>query len=75
MCMLLTGGIPWYLEQMKPHFSAEKNIKRLCFEPQALLLNEFKYIFHDLFGRRSGIYEKIVKLLVDGPLDYETISE
>ncbi len=72
--MSLSGGVPWYLEQIKPHFSAEKNIHHLCFEPQSLLLNEFKHIFHDLFGRRSDIYAKIVKLLVRQPLDYDSIA-
>lgn len=74
MMISLCGGIPWYLEQTKPHLSVEKNIQHLCFEPQSLLLNEFKYIFHDLFGKRTTLYAKIVKCLVPGPLDYDALS-
>lgn len=70
----VSGGIPWYIEQVKPHHSAVANIKHLCFEPQGLLLKEFQYIFHDLFGKRSEIYAKIVALLVRGPLEYQNIA-
>jgi hypothetical protein len=28
----VTGGVPWYLEQIQTHQSADENIKRLCFE-------------------------------------------
>ena len=28
----VTGGIPWYLEQILPHYSADQNIHKLCFE-------------------------------------------
>ncbi len=71
----LTGCIPWYLEQMNPKFSAEDNIKKLCFEPNALMLNEFNRVFHDLFGKRGEIYKRIVKLLVTHTLDYSALAD
>ena len=46
----MTGGIPWYLEQINPKLTALENIRRLCFTPEGLLVDEFKNIFHDLFG-------------------------
>ncbi len=43
----VTGGIPWYIEQINPHQSADENIKRLCFEKNGFLVNEFNRIFND----------------------------
>ena len=71
----ITGGVPWYLELLNPSLSAPENIKQLCFEKDGVLFDEFKQIFHDLFGKRSDIYQNIVKLLVNGPADYQTISK
>jgi len=52
MVLAVTGGVPWYLEQINPALPANENVRRLCFEPDGLLVEEFKYIFHDLFGKR-----------------------
>lgn len=71
----LTGGIPWYLEQINPKLSAQENIRRLCFIPNGLFVDEFKSIFHDLFGKRSENYRKIVEFLANGPADHTTISD
>lgn len=74
MILSITGGIPWYLEQIDPDISALDNIKKLCFQPDGLLVDEFKYIFSDLFGRRGSIYIKIIKYLVRGPAEFEEIA-
>src|SRR3990167_736312 len=71
----LTGCIPWYLEQINPKHSAENNIKKLCFEPNALMLKEFQRVFHDLFGNRGEIYQKIIKYLVEKRYDYSTLAQ
>jgi AAA+ ATPase superfamily predicted ATPase len=60
------GGVPWYLEQIQMHLSADENIKRLCFEKNGLLVHEFDRIFNDLFSSRGEIYKKIIKLLSQG---------
>ncbi len=65
--LAITGGVPRYLELMNPKFSAEENIKRLCFSKNGPLLNEFEHIFADIFSKRSEIYKNIVKQLVKGP--------
>lgn len=62
----VTGGVPWYLEQIQTDQSAEENIKRLCFEKNALLVHEFDRIFNDLFSSRGEIYKKIIKSLSQG---------
>lgn len=71
----LTGGIPWYLEQIHPKLTALENIRRLCFTPDGLFVDEFKNIFHDLFGKRSESYRKIVEFLANGPADNATIAD
>ena len=38
--LCVVGGVPWYLEQIQPHQSADENIKRLCFEKSGLLVHE-----------------------------------
>lgn len=57
------GGIPWYLEQIQPKIAADDNIRNLCFRKNALLVNEFDLIFHDLFARRNETYKKIIEVL------------
>lgn len=71
----LTGCIPWYLEQINPKLSAENNIRNLCFEPNALMLKEYKRVFYDLFGKREDIYQKITAALAEKILDYASLAE
>jgi AAA+ ATPase superfamily predicted ATPase len=53
----ITGGIPWYLEQIQPNYMADQNIQRLCFEKDGLLTTEFDRIFHDLFNGSGQIWK------------------
>lgn len=71
----ITGGIPWYLENIQAKESIDENIKLLCFTPNGLLVNEFDLIFHDLFNRRGDVYKKIVSILAQGMRDYAQIRE
>ena len=71
----ITGGIPRYLEEIQPQYSAEENIQNLCFKKGGLLTHEFEKIFSDLFGRRSQKYQQIVRLLVQGNLEYGDICK
>ena len=68
----ILGGIPWYLEQINPSQMADENIKRLCFEKNSILLDEFDRIFHDLFHDSGTIYKKIIYALESG---MKTVSE
>lgn len=61
----VTGGIPRYLEELRPDLSAEGNLQRLCFEPEGLLFQEFDQIFHDLFLNKGHFYKEIVQAVVD----------
>lgn len=71
----VTGGVPWYIEQISPQLSADENIKRQCFTPGGILFNDFDLIFHELFTKRDEIYKKIIMALSNSPVDYHTISE
>jgi AAA+ ATPase superfamily predicted ATPase len=71
----ITGGIPRYLEEIQPQYSAEENIRYLCFKRGGLLTYEFKDIFSDLFGKRSEKYKQIIRLLIQGSLEYGEICE
>lgn len=75
MLLSVMGGIPWYLELVNPHYSATENIRKLCFEPEGILVNEFNYIFHDLFGRRGEICKKIIEQIVSGVAEYSEITQ
>ncbi len=64
--LAVTGGVPWYLEQIRPNQTADDNIKSLCFDINGNLVDEFDKIFHDLFKTKGETYKKIIVLLADG---------
>ncbi len=71
----VTGGIPRYLEEIKPTLSAEENIKDLCFVKGGALVNEFNEIFSDLFSKQSATYKALVKTLSVGSLTIKEICK
>lgn len=64
----VTGGIPRYLEELRPDLSAEANLQRLCFDSEGLLFREFDQIFHDLFQKQGPFYKLLVESLINSPL-------
>ena len=56
------------MEKISTHWSAEENIRRLCFVQDGILVHEFTQIFTDIFGKRSEIYKKILTVLVEKPM-------
>ena len=73
--LAITGGVPKYLEEIDAKLPAEENIKQLCFSRGAILVEEFKQIFSDLFLRDSLFYKKIVEALVTGSKERNEICE
>lgn len=73
--LAVTGGVPWYIEQIQGQLNADDNIKRQCFSEGGVLFKDFDRIFHDLFDKRGEQYKKIVSALVKQPLTYEEISK
>lgn len=72
--LAITGGVPWYIEQINPRLSVQENLRKLCFQPNGLFVEEFQHVFHDLFGRRLPICKKIVTALKDEAKEYKEIS-
>lgn len=56
------GGIPYYLDAIRPDLSATQNIQNLFFEQSSLLRNEFSNLYRSLF-RKHKVYETIVEAL------------
>ncbi len=71
----VTGGIPRYLEEIKPSLSSEENIKDLCFMKGSPLVNEFNEVFSDLFFKKNATYKKIVQTLSERSLEIKEICE
>jgi hypothetical protein len=44
--LLVTGGIPRYLEEIDPKQTAEDNIERLCFSQGGLYLSEYDQLMN-----------------------------
>jgi len=71
----VTGGVPRYLEEITASVSAEENIKRLCFQAEGILVNEFDRLFSDLFDNRSMLYQKIIRILINGTASFNEICQ
>lgn len=71
--LAITGGVPRYLEELRPELPAEKNLQRLCFTKEGVLFNEFDRIFSDLFERKAKTLKKITRLLTNGNKDIDTL--
>ena len=73
--LTVTGGVPKYLEEIQTHWSAEENIKQLCFTNGGFLVNEFDHMFSGIFLRESLFYRHILECLVDGAKEPAEISK
>lgn len=71
----VTGGVPRYLEEIRPDLSAESNIQRLCFDSEGLLFREFDQIFHDLFQKQGAFYKEIVENIISTPLSASELAK
>lgn len=47
----VTGGIPKYLEDVRPELSVDENVRRMCFMPRGILFREFGETFNGVFDR------------------------
>lgn len=71
----VTGGVPRYLEEIRPELSAEQNIHHMCFKREGFLFSEFEHIFSSIFSRRAVIYKKIISSLVRGTKTIDEICQ
>lgn len=70
----VTGGVPKYLDEIRPSLSAAENVRRLCFDPRGCLFGDFERIFTDAFGRNADERAKVLKCLVDVPRSLKTLA-
>ncbi|MBQ6335291.1 MAG: ATP-binding protein [Erysipelotrichaceae bacterium] len=59
---MVFGGIPYYLNYLRPRSSLTQNLDNLFFSENAPLRNEFKELFSSLF-RKSDDYVRIIRKL------------
>lgn len=63
----VTGGIPRYLEEINPRWSAEENIRQLAFRPNGVLREDFDDMFNDVVTSKPKFTAQVLRCLVDGP--------
>ncbi len=71
----VVGGVPKYLENIDPALSADENIKRLCFMPGTLLVDEFDEIFNDALDANLGLKKRILMSLGNGQKSPTEVAE
>jgi AAA+ ATPase superfamily predicted ATPase len=72
--LMILGGVPKYLSEIRTTGSFAKNIDRLCFQKSGFLFNEFEKIFYSQF-REPRIYRTITEELSKKPLSLDEISK
>lgn len=71
----VTGGVPRYLEEVNPSFSANENVRRLCFVSNALLRDDFNQTFNVVFGEEAVTKRRILMCLSDASRTLSEICE
>ena len=64
----VVGGVPRYLEEIRPAMDFEENIRKLCFVKQGILFREFGETFSQVFGRQMDSRRKMLEVLSEGTL-------
>lgn len=58
----ITGGVPFYLEQLQAKKSIAQNIQAMCFSENGILFNEFPRLFKSLF-ENAEVCLRIIKTI------------
>lgn len=61
-CFMIMGGIPYYLNYLKPQYSLAQNIEMLFFQETGPLRNEYGQLFRSLF-RNPAHHMSIIEAL------------
>lgn len=70
----VTGGVPKYLEEIRPELSFEENVRQLCFLPQGTLFREFDETFNEVFGRKTSSRGEVLRVLAESPMSVVEIA-
>ncbi len=73
--LIVSGGVPRYLEELNPSLPAGLNIAKLCFTTGGFFVEEFDKIFNETFERRAIIYRTILEQLTEKKLTYSEICK
>ena len=68
----VVGGVPKYLEEVRPSLPADENVRRMCFLPDGILFRDFDETFNQVFGRKAKRRGRILRELVARP---KTVAE
>lgn len=71
----VVGGVPRYLEEVRPSLTVDENIRRMCFLRQGLLFREFDETFGSVFGPRAEKRKAVLEVLAHGPMMATEIAE
>lgn len=71
----VVGGVPRYLEEFKPEYSVEENIRRMCFTPEGLLFREYEETFSAVFGTRMKTRERLLRAISEGAHSASELAE
>lgn len=72
--LAVTGGVPRYLEEIRPELTADQNLKKICFTKGLFLFDEFDRVFSDIFLKNSDIYRKTIVALVENKLSPSALA-
>jgi len=59
---MITGGVPYYLEQLEKQYSLHQNIDNLFFKKTSVLREEYSKIYHSLFKSPEKYMQVIATL-------------
>ena len=71
----VTGGVPRYLEEINPRLSASENIRRLCYQPNSVLRQDFDDMFYDVVTHKPRFAARVLRLLAAGPKNCAEVAE
>lgn len=70
----VTGGVPKYLEEIRPELSFEENVRQLCFKPRGTFFREFNETFSEVFGKKTSSRGDVLRALDASPLSVVEIA-
>ena len=71
----VVGGVPRYLEEIRPSLTVDENVRRMCFLKQGLLFREFDETFNAVFGPEAINRRAVLETLSGGSMTTSAIAE
>ena len=71
----VVGGVPRYLEEIRPSLTVDENMRRMCFLKQGLLFREFDETFNAVFGPEAINRRAVLETLSGGSMTASAIAQ